>query len=72
VTILLERAFREAAKLSAAEHDWLASRLLAELATEDDLDRAIASSGDKLTQLAKDALAEHRAGQAQALDQGWL
>ncbi len=37
MTTLLERAFAEAAKLPAAEQEVLASRLLAELAAEDDL-----------------------------------
>ncbi len=68
MTTLLEQAFREAAKLPAAEQDVLASRLLAELAAEDDFDRALASSGDKLAQLARQALAEHRAGLTQELD----
>ena len=43
----------------------LAVRLLAELAEEDDFDRAIAASSDKLASLARDALAEHRAGQTE-------
>ena len=68
MTTLLEQAFQEAAKLPAAEQDLLASRLLAELAAEDDFDRALANSGDKLAQLAKQALAEHRAGLTQELD----
>jgi hypothetical protein len=62
MTNLLKRAFDEAGKLSAAEQDLLASRLLAELADEDDFDRALAESGDKLASLANEALAEHRAG----------
>jgi hypothetical protein len=62
MTTLLEQAFREAAKLPADEQDLLASRLLAELTAEDDFDRALANSGDKLAELAKQALAEHRSG----------
>jgi hypothetical protein len=62
VTTLLEQAFKEAAKLPADEQDLLASRLLAELTAEDDFDRALANSGEKLAQLAKQALAEHRSG----------
>jgi hypothetical protein len=68
MTKLLEQAFAEAAKLSEAEQDLLASRLLAELAAEDDFDRTIAGSSDKLASLAREALAEHRAGQSQDLD----
>ncbi len=68
MTALLEQAFAEAAKLPAAEQELLARRLLAELAAEDDFDRALAASGDKLARLAGEALAEHRAGLTQELD----
>lgn len=68
MTKLLERAFVEAAKLSPAEQDLLASRVLAELTDQDEFDRAIAASADKLAVLAKEALAEHQAGQTQELD----
>ena len=67
MTKLLERAIAEVGKLSLAEQDLLASRLLAELTDEDEFDRAIAASADKLAVLAKEALAEHRAGQTQEL-----
>ncbi len=68
MTTLLERAFAEAAKRPAAEQDVLASRVLAELETEDDFDRAIDASADKLALLAAEALAEHRAGLTEPLD----
>ncbi len=68
MTKLLERAFAEASKLSDAEQEVLASRLLAELAEEDAFDRAISASTDKLAKLALDALAEHRAGLTEELD----
>ena len=68
MTTLLQQAFVEAAKLSPAEQDVLASRLLAELAAEDDFDRAIARSADKLARLAAEAIAEHRAGVTEELD----
>lgn len=68
MTTLLERAFAEAAKRPAAEQEVLASRLLAELAAEDDFDRAIADSTDKLALSAAEALAEHRAGLTEELD----
>jgi len=38
------------------------------LTDEDEFDRAIAASADKLASLANEALAEHRAGQTQELD----
>ena len=67
MTPLLQQAFDAAAKLPPAEQDLLASRVLAELAAEDDFDKAIAASGEKLATLAARALAEYRAGQTQPL-----
>ncbi|MCE5267253.1 MAG: hypothetical protein LLG00_05150 [Planctomycetaceae bacterium] len=68
MTRLLERAFAEAGKLTPAEQDLLASRLLAEMGDEDEFDRAIDASAGKLTGLAEEALAEHRAGRTKELD----
>jgi hypothetical protein len=68
MTTLLQRAFAEASKLPADEQELLAARLLAELAAEDDFDRALAGSGEKLERLDAEALAEHRAGLTQELD----
>ncbi len=68
MTTLLQQAFEAAAKLPAEEQDVLASRLLAELAAEDDFDRAITASGKKLVALAAAALAEHRAGETRHMD----
>ena len=64
---LLQQAFAEAAKLPTAEQELLASRLLAEIAAEDEFDRAIARTSDKLAQLANEALAEYRAGLTEEL-----
>ncbi len=68
MTTLLQQAFDAATKLSEAEQDLLAARVLAELAAEDDFDKAITASRQKLVTLAAAALAEHRAGQTQPLD----
>lgn len=68
MTTLLQQAFEETSKLPADEQELLAARLLAELAAEDDFDRALARSGDKLARLAAEALAEHRAGMTQELE----
>ena len=68
MTTLLQQAFAEAAKLSQAEQDLLASRVLSELKAEDAFDRAIAGSIDKLASLASEALAKHRAGLTEELD----
>ena len=65
---LLQRAFEEAARLPGAEQDVLASRLLAELAAEDEFDRAIASTADKLAVLAREALAEDDADKTEDLN----
>jgi hypothetical protein len=65
---LLQQAFAQAGKLPAAEQDLLATRLLTELAAEDEFDRTLAGSGEKLALLANEALAEHRAGLTEELD----
>ncbi len=68
MTTLLQKAFTEAAKLPTDEQDLLASRLLAELAAEDEFDQKIARTSDKLAKLALEALDEHRAGFTEELD----
>ena len=68
MTKLLEQAFEEANKLPEHEQDALANFLLAELASERRWTRAFADSQDLLSQLADEALAEHRAGDTQELD----
>jgi hypothetical protein len=68
MTTLLEQAFAKATTLTTAEQDVLASRLLAESADEDDFDRTIAATSDKLAILAGQALAEHKAGLTEELD----
>ena len=68
MTKLLERAFAEAAKLSDPDQDVLASRLLAELADDQEWDRAFAGSQDKLARLAAEALVEHEAGLTRELE----
>lgn len=68
MTASLQQAFDEAAKLPDSEQEVLASRLLAELAAEDDFDRALAHTSDRLGGLAREALAEHHSGQTEVLD----
>jgi hypothetical protein len=68
MTTLLQQAFAEAAKLPMAEQDLLAARLLAELAAEDEFDRAIARSSEKLADLAREALTEYRNGLTEEMD----
>jgi len=68
MTTLLQEAFVKAAALPPEEQEVLAARLLAELTQEDEFDRAIAASSEKLATLARQALAEHRAGRTEKLD----
>ncbi len=68
MTESLRRALAAAARLPAAKQEVLAARLLAELAAEDEFDRALSRTSDRLAQLAVDALSEHGAGQTQSLD----
>ncbi|MDQ3815223.1 MAG: hypothetical protein M3347_14975 [Armatimonadota bacterium] len=68
MTQLLEQAFGEASKLSEQEQDVIAAWLLDELAAERRWEQAFADSSDLLSDLANEALAEHRAGRAQELD----
>jgi hypothetical protein len=68
MTTLLKQAFAQAAQLPEAEQDLLASWLLAELSAEDEFDQTIAATADKLTGLARDALAEHHAGKTEELN----
>jgi hypothetical protein len=68
MTKLLEKAFKEAAKLSKKEQDALARVLLDELTSERRWDELFAGSQDLLGQLADEALAEHKAGRTKELD----
>ena len=62
MTTLLRQAFKAAEQLSEAEQDALATRLLAEIAREDEFDYALAQTGHKLVGMANEALEELRAG----------
>ena len=68
MTPLLQQAFTAVAALPAFEQDALATRLLAELAAEDEFDRSLTQSGGRLSGLAAEALAEYRAGATLELD----
>jgi hypothetical protein len=68
MTKLLEKAFAEAAKLSEHDQDALAEAVLAELASERRWDELFAASADVLSDLADEALAEHRTGRTKPLD----
>ena len=67
MTKLLEKAFDESAKLPDDEQDALAQAVLAELASERRWDELFAGSTDVLSELAEEALAEHRAGRTKPM-----
>lgn len=65
---MLETAFAEVSKLSPREQDAFAAWILEELQSERRWNRAFVNSADVLSNLADEALREHRAGQTQPLD----
>ncbi len=68
MTELLEKAFSEVSKLNESKQDSVARWLLEELASEQRWEKAFNDSQDLLSQLADEALAEHRAGKTKLLD----
>lgn len=73
MTTLLQQAFERASKLPPDEQDVLASRVLAEVSSEEDeFDRRIAATSHRLVGMARAAFAEHRDGRTMALDPGRL
>lgn len=67
MTQLLQTAFEEVTKLPELEQNRLALWLLEELASEKRWETWFAESEDRFSQLAEEALAEHRAGKTQLL-----
>ena len=72
MTTRLEQTFTEASKLSPKEQDALADWILTELRSEKRWDRLFADSQEKLSELASEALTEHRRGQTQELNSDQL
>jgi hypothetical protein len=68
MTKRLQEAFDKASQLPAEEQDWFAAFMLQELESEHRWQELFASSQDALAKLAKEALAEHRAGKTRLLD----
>ena len=68
MTELLEKAFNEALRLAPEEQDALAAWILEELASEKRWVQAFARSHGTLERLAKEAMAEYRAGLTEKLD----
>lgn len=68
MTQLLKKAFDEVSKLPEQEQNDFAAWLLEELASEQRWADLFAKSENKLSQLAAEALAEHRKGKTRVLD----
>lgn len=68
MTIMLETAFAEVAKLSPQEQDDFAAWLLEELQSERRWQKIFAASSEVLRTLADEALLEYRTGKTQVLD----
>ena len=72
MTQLLERAYAEVSQLPEADQDAIATLILEELEDERKWQKSFAHSPDALARLAEEALAEHRTGRTQLLDQETL
>ncbi len=60
MTDLLDKAFQEAAKLSSLEQNIFAQWVLKELESERNWNLSFSNSEDLLSQMADDALSEHK------------
>lgn len=67
MTVLLEKAFSEAQKLSDHEQDVLASIIIDELLATRKWDEAFAGSQEQLEKLAEEALADLKAGKTKPM-----
>jgi hypothetical protein len=72
MTQLLEKAFKEASKLSELEQDALARWLIDEIISERKWEKAFTESEDVLDKLVDEALAEHGQGKTKPLDIDWV
>ena len=72
MTEMMEKALAEIRKLSDEEQDALASLILVELESERKWAKAFEESQDLLSELAEEALKEHRAGKSKLLNLDWL
>ena len=67
MTSLLEKAFKEAAKLTDLEQNIIANQVLEELSAEKKWEKAFAESEDILSILADEALEDHKKGRTTLL-----
>lgn len=68
MTMLLEKAFAEAAQLSVAAQDALAQEILQDIDGELRWDDTLSRSSDTVDQLAERAMQEYRAGKTRPLN----
>ena len=67
MTVLLEKAFGEAQKLTAKDQDALAAIIMEEMLAEHTWEEAFVQSEEKLSLLADEALKEKHEGKAKPL-----
>ena len=72
MTERLEQAIAQLKTLSTAQQDAIATLILAELEEEQRWDDSFTRSPNLLAKLAAEAMAEHRSGKTQELDQETL
>ena len=69
MTVLLEKAFSKASELPTLEQNRFAQWVLDELEDEKRWDKLFAESGDVLSLLADEALAEHKQNKTRPIDE---
>lgn len=69
MTQLLQQVVKAAEKLPDSEQDWLASRMLEEIESEQRWDESFAQNQDKLAELANRALASMKAGKSRPIEE---
>jgi len=69
MTKLLEKVFSQASKLPPPTQDLIAQRMLEEIEAELKWDETFAGTGDELSRLADEALADFKAGKTKSLEE---
>jgi len=68
MTTLLQQAFEKASSLPEPEQDRFARFMIAEIDDEREWNTSFANSQDELARMAKEAVAEYKAGKTKPLD----
>ena len=69
MTELLEKAFNEASKLPSAMQNLIAQKLLKDIEAEEKWDETFAETQDELSQLADEALEDHKKGKTKPIEE---